>query len=221
MNWINTLIFFSFLLIFNISAKAQTGSCGDPQEICSTWYDGVPYSGTTIVGGPTTPNPWAAAGCGGAVSVENSQWYTFVANCPSLDVTITFGSCEGNGQGIQWGFFETEDCVSFTCLQGAGNANSNSTVNVTLNNLVVGNDYLFVIDGFAGSVCGFTLEVDPCNGGILDPSADGILGETQACPGSTFTYCLDNPLGVQDFIDGKFFDGGKQKHSSYSVADVA
>ena len=28
-------------------------------------------------------------------------------------------------------------------------------------------------------------------------------------------------LGVQDFIDGKFFDGGKQKHSSYSVADVA
>ena len=23
-------------------------------------------------------------------------------------------------------------------------------------------------------------------------------------------------LGVQDFIDGKFFDGGKQNHSSYS-----
>jgi hypothetical protein len=149
-----------------------------------------------------TPGNTSALGsfCG---SIENNSWLSFVASSTSASLGFNSSGCQSSGSGIQAVIYASSNCTSFTevsnCVsQGSGSGTFTISTNV---NLVPGQTYYVMMDGFAGNVCNYTVTAQA---GIalgqqmtgpsqLCPSYSGVLGASSTASSYTWT---SSPPGV-------------------------
>ena len=160
--------------------------CFDPITLCTP--DDLPVS----------TNPWSPDApftfCGGGATTENNGWIAFVASASPVILDFTINSCT-NGSGIQGVIFDpTGGCGNFTELDcfnpgGAGAMDFTLTANV-----IPGNTYYIMIDGYAGDLCDFTISVvqgidfspPPPEEPELVPDLDVV------CQGDIYTFDITN-----------------------------
>jgi gliding motility-associated-like protein len=113
-------------------------------------------------------------------SIENNSWLSFVASSTSASLGFNSGGCQDNSAGIQAVIYASSNCTSFTEVsncesQGSGSGTFTITTNV---NLVPGQTYYIMVDGFAGNVCNYTVTAQA--GVALGQT---LTGPSQLCPG--------------------------------------
>lgn len=117
-------------------------------------------------------------------SIENNSWLSFVASGTSASLAFNSGGCQDNSSGIQAVIYASSNCTSFTEVsncesQGNGSGSFTITTNV---NLVPGQTYYVMIDGFAGNICSYTVAAQA---GVA--LGQQITGPSQVCPGYSAT----------------------------------
>lgn len=117
-------------------------------------------------------------------SIENNSWLSFVASSTSASLIFNSGGCQDNSSGIQAVIYASSNCTSFTEVsncesQGSGAGTFTITTNV---NLVPGQTYYVMVDGFAGNICNYTVTA---SAGVA--LGQQITGPTQLCPGYSGT----------------------------------
>ncbi|MEM6964525.1 MAG: T9SS type A sorting domain-containing protein [Bacteroidota bacterium] len=128
-----------------------SNKCIDAPIICPFNY----YCGTLD---PTLTNEFPTTFCG---SVQNGQWLGFIASTTDMAFNVMVSNCAGtlNGVGLQAQIFGgcdpdwpmASNCV-FQILPGAQEV-------LVANDLIPGNTYYILLDGFAGDVCDYDIEV--------------------------------------------------------------
>lgn len=156
---------------------------------------------------PVAPPPF----CAGADN--NVQWISFVAGTTSMQLSVTFQNCQGtaNGSGIQGQVFgnSSSDCNNNSffqvsnCYESFGTSPGVAVLNI--GPLVPGEIYYFVIDGWNGDVCDWSVEL---TGGSaspppIDPNTVNIIGDDPVCPTCISTYEVIFPFAdfnAQNYI---------------------
>lgn len=152
---------------FDICVK-ELGPCGTPenQDYCAypaiLTEGGANFSSTTsdVYSTDTPANFNSSLFCG---TIENNSWYSFIASGPTA--TFEFSqiyNCNITALGIQAEVFQVTEDANGCCtnLTSVSNCLPNATtvpsyVNAT--GLTAGQEYILVVDGFAGAVCDFTI----------------------------------------------------------------
>jgi len=179
------LFFYSILLvvIFNTKLVGQAASdnCSTATPITTTGL----YSGTTSGYTADSPNWLNGSAVFGGSTIENSGYYKFVAASTTISFTIC-GNCStwgiggiqaliftgtcGNLSSITKIFYMKQlctDCGSVTASCGTGISGCPGTkptpscYKVNLGGLTIGQTYYFMIDGFEGSNCSYTVQFGP------------------------------------------------------------
>ncbi len=188
---IRLLLAFALLLIFQKKTDAQiTPSCAVPPppgaESCATtcvYCDFNGYTGSnsgTASGGNTV--------CG-EIFLHNDQWFGFVAGTPCITINVATSNCE-DGNGLQAAFFSSCSEDALVCNPGQS---SGEGLPLTLEycGFEPGNTYYLMVDGWAGDVCTYTIEVTE---GSITPPPPGlpqtIEGPAKVCPGATVVYSI-------------------------------
>ncbi len=117
-------------------------------------------------------------------SIENNSWLSFVASGTSASLGFNSAGCQDSNSGIQAVIYASTNCTSFTEVsncnsQGSGSGSFTITTNV---NLVPGQTYYVMVDGFAGNVCNYTVTAQA---GVA--LGQQITGPSQVCPGYSAT----------------------------------
>ncbi|MFI5149260.1 MAG: T9SS type A sorting domain-containing protein [Bacteroidia bacterium] len=128
------------------------------------------------------------------VRIDNNSWVRFTAASTKVTLTVTVGTCfKSPAKGIQMQMFSTNPtggCTNFAVA--APFYQSTSGFTMSANNLVVGNSYIIMIDGFAGDVCNYT--INP-GSGVAFP--DIVVSATPVCVGNSAT--LTAPAGATSY----------------------
>lgn len=94
-------------------------------------------------------------------SVENNSWYEFTASNTTETFNFSVSNCL-NSSGIQAQVYEvTNDvngcCTGFTSMSNCWNPGTMTNGTVTASGLTPGNNYILMVDGYAGDNCNFTV----------------------------------------------------------------
>lgn len=174
----------------SLFAQCNTDPCpGGPQwstEAADACINGSSqalscYFGQTVGSGPSNVQPpfWCT-------TIENNQFFAFVADMPNVTFEIEALNCASGG-AIQAAILSTPDCNSFNfvsdCLGNIASGTTQTLTNTTP--LVPGTVYYLMIDGSAGANCNFAI-----NGSSVITQ-----GPEQVCIPSTApnTYTTNNP----------------------------
>jgi hypothetical protein len=190
---LSTLSFIFVVLSFSLPLSAQTvaiaaaGSCEDAQAVCFTKFTAnlrpIPPIGIVFPGCP-------------ANSLDNPDWYAFIPETSNLKFSITTGSCLMGG-GIQVGIYD--NCGTPANFLGGSCPCTLDNLDLAIS-VIPGNTYYLVVDGCAGDVCEYTVEVvdgslkDPLNGAPLQELAP-IEAPNEICEGATFEVSVPAVTG--------------------------
>jgi len=160
------------------------------------------------------PNPFICPGTVGGFS----NWLAFYAECPFLDVQLSFSNWQPvmkvkvaiySYQGLCPDSFQEPDEILFCTGPACFNSDQNPGMQLEINlaNLVVGNIYYFLITGCHDdhSDVSFTVLSPSCGGGAIGPWPGDIEGPLTLCTGSSGTYSVEKPQGAWDlhwYLDG-------------------
>ncbi len=165
---------------------APSLACFNAPLVCGNSLDGL----IATTGGPndiTQP----AEFCG---VIENNQWIRFSACESTVSLGFDIFNCAGTftGTGIQAEIFETSDCQSFNSVSDCYSTSDASGGTLTATGLVPGQSYFLMVDGWAGDICQYQINV---LGGIdtapptpQEISPGMISGPAVVCPNETATY---------------------------------
>ena len=156
----------------------------------------LPYCGTL----PTSnKQDDPRKGCG---SIENNVWIAFEAATPDLLFRIKVANCNGTaGDGIQIRIFQTTDCANYSLL--ACKFQIQRTVGqdtLEVNNLIPGNKYYLMIDGYSGDICDFKILLE--SGSLVDYSyvTPDFNGNFLVCPNQkNINFSIKQPLGIVSY----------------------
>ena len=97
--------------------------------------------------------------------IENNSWIAFVADSEELELHFEVSNCSYDF-GIQAQIFRTTDCQNFTPVSICFNPGPGVDFSGTLsaNNLVAGDIYYLMIDGWAADECDYLITLDACEG---------------------------------------------------------
>lgn len=156
------------------------------------------YCGTTSLGVYTADYWGSAIGCGFlglfpcpgiggefCGSIENNSFLTIVADAPTISFNVwVFNSTFGDG--IQLALYDIPTCGTGNVDQLYCNGQmlptgTNNYHNIVINNLIPGNTYYIMIDGFAGDECDYVIGAEE---GISVPVSVS-PSETTICTGET------------------------------------
>ena len=123
-------------------------------------------------------------------TLNNDEWFAFFAGTTSIAIQVTPLNCTpGNLMGLQGGIYV--GCgppwvpVDLQC------SCTEDPFVLSANNFVVGQLYWIVLDGCAGNVCDYTIDVLIGSTVGLAPDDPGaIIGPISACPGATSSYTV-------------------------------
>ena len=153
-----------------------------------------------------------ADGCAG--TVENPNWFSFVAWTPLTEITITYENCTNLGSasvepGIQLFFFDAPfdwdvsatplayNCDCAVVYDGSGL----NTYELTTEPLLIGQQYWVMIDGCAGNTCEVQIEftnlpvTDPTTGQVDLPAITTHTIDNSICEDDT-RICVETPFEV-------------------------
>jgi PKD-like domain len=183
------LLFCLSLLICAVDGFAQP-SCPNPNQpappgsscstatfFCNGEIDG--FCSTLPNGGADGPNPL----CPGAGVPNNIHWMAFAAGSTDIVLRITPSNCAAGGQqGVQAGVYD--DCDFQNSIDCEGNCQT-APFELNLNGLNIGQVYYLLIDGCAGNVCSYDLDV--ITGSTVAPAPQApllpIQGQSTVCVG--------------------------------------
>lgn len=200
---VSIALILGFLAIQQASAQCNlpeppgTGpqGCANAPLFCSeAEFDGYcSTTGNTGVG--VCPSPF----CG---SCENYHWFSFIAGSSTITLTITPSGCVGqpNGTGLQAQMYATSNCVNFTAVSNCESPAANTPITVTGTNLTIGQVYYLMIDGWAGDICDYTIDVIQGIGNLPPPVIPGtISGPINVCPGASLNYSVPPGVGITNY----------------------
>lgn len=125
----------------------------------------------------------------GEISLHNDQWFGFVAGSDCITINVATSNCN-NGDGLQAAFFSSCSADAIVCNPGSGSGQG-QPLELSYCGFDPGSTYYLMIDGWAGDVCDYTIEVVA---GSITPPPPGlpqpISGPTQVCPGATAVYSI-------------------------------
>ncbi|MBK6621753.1 MAG: PKD domain-containing protein [Saprospirales bacterium] len=186
-------------------------------------FDG--YCSTT---GPTGVGICPGPFCG---SCENYNWFSFIAGSTTIQLTITPSNCVGqpNGTGLQAQMYATSNCTTFTAVSNCESPASNTPITVTGTNLTIGQVYYLMIDGWAGDICDYSIDVIQGIGNVPPPIIPGIItGPMNVCPGAVLNYTVPTGIGITNYdwsltpgIGGISNDGSNNITITFTAAGVA
>lgn len=169
--------------------------CDNAPLFCSeAAFDGY-CSETGATGVGICPGPF----CG---SCENYNWFSFIAGSTVIQLQITPVNCQGagGGSGLQAQIYATDDCTNFTAVSNCESPGTQQVITVTATGLTVGEVYYLMIDGWAGDLCEYSIEVLQGIGNIPPPVIPGgITGVMNVCPGSSIQYSVPTAFGATDY----------------------
>ena len=170
-------------------SKVSDDNCTNAPNPTICELDGFETStanATTDVGGITN------GFCGPNTGIHNNFWIGFTAQSNRISLSITTFDCPpaaGNARGVQLAICETDCFSTFRTMgvngsacfgaNGQGGLYNNNTV-LTADNLVAGNPYYILVDGFAGGVC--DLRIDVLEGFDLPEFETAVQDPGQLCP---------------------------------------
>ncbi len=140
------------------------------------------YVGSSAGYTPQTPPGF----CGG---IQNEQWFGFFASGSTATFTVTPSACT-LGDGLQIALYDGCQGSPVACDGGSvGGAGTPATITV---GMVVGQFYLFMIDGTNGDQCNFVINVSPPSAVASLPigAVGAITGPGIICPGASVVYNL-------------------------------
>ncbi|MEO1258143.1 MAG: gliding motility-associated C-terminal domain-containing protein [Bacteroidota bacterium] len=134
--------------------------------------------------------------------IDNNQWLTFMACDPAVTFDFNVENCN-DGEGLEFGIFQTDDCSNFISLVNCTTVSSGNTGTISLNNLQPGIRYFLMVDGINGDVCQWKVtglegaageayiqeDIIP---GSIDGECDICLG-VDGPPSDAFTYTVTGP----------------------------
>ncbi|PLX10221.1 MAG: hypothetical protein C0594_05225, partial [Marinilabiliales bacterium] len=128
-----------------------------------------------------SPNELLYIFCGG---VNNNSWLSFVADSTTAVLDVWVYNCQGNSSGsiygVQLQVYET-DCTygNFTAKSNCWSPGKVINGQIVATDLVPGNQYLLMIDGFAGDNCEY---IFAASSGVIvaDAGQDKTICEGQA-----------------------------------------
>ncbi len=176
----------------------QCGSSPMASDVCSgatAICDFTGYCGTTSSAYTADqPSNINSVFCG---SIENNGWIKFVAGATTASFNVLFGNCT-DGSGIQALVLEATNCTNFTVKSNCYEPQTGSGYGViTATNLVPGNTYLMMIDGFAGDHCDYIIQA---SSGVMIPVDAG--PDQTICPGKSATLTANNGNNIYTWKPG-------------------
>ncbi|MFK7771319.1 MAG: T9SS type A sorting domain-containing protein [Saprospiraceae bacterium] len=149
------------ILIFSIAYIGINAQCNFPEPpglSCSTAPVFCPLVTFCSTTGPENLIDEPTSFCG---SVQNNQWIGFIPATENMTIEVSVGSCLGTGSGIGLQAMVFSECGD--PWEGASNCmyegSPGETGELVMNNLTIGNTYYFMIDGFSGDICDYSLTV--------------------------------------------------------------
>ena len=173
-------------------------ACGDACVYCDLTSNG--YTGSTIGYTPDAPTNY----CG---SIENNQWFAFAAGTTTVEFTIIASNCQ-NGDGVQGAIYPSCDPnANYIVCEGGQNNGANNPIIVTATNLVVGDIYWFMVDGWLGDECDYDVTVTQGNTDPPPLDPPGPIAPTEvSCAGETVTFTIPDLPGAS-YYDWTLPDG--------------
>lgn len=178
---------------------APADSCENAPPFCADYLNGYCSSNdnhTADVSGNLT----AIFGC----PIENNQWLTFTPCETTVEFILSVNDC-GNNEGLQFGVFQTDNCLDYNVMATCFSISNNLTDTFVINNLIIGDEYHLMIDGINGDVCHW--EISNLLGGSSgnaylqeDVTPGYIEGECSVClgvggpPSDIFPYSIVPPI---------------------------
>ncbi|MBV6443396.1 MAG: hypothetical protein EPGJADBJ_05135 [Saprospiraceae bacterium] len=163
-------------------------SCPEAPVLCEN-LDG--YCATINNNNTQQPFP----GCGNQFVLNNDEWFAFFAGSTSITIQVTPSNCSQNGnqEGLQGGIYGA-------CMTQVMDVQCQCTENpfiLSSNNFVVGQIYWFVLDGCAGNVCDYSIDVLSGSTVGVPPANPGpVTGLEEVCQNSTTSYSLPPVQGA-------------------------
>lgn len=127
-------------------------------------------------------------GCGPPWQLNNDEWFAFFAGSTSITIEVVPQNCtQGNQMGLQGGIY-------YGCGGPVMDVQCECTENpfiLTSNNFIIGEVYWMVLDGCAGNVCDYTINVlSGSTVGVAPDDPGPVTGPVTVCQGSTTNYSL-------------------------------
>ncbi len=210
------ILFFTFASLFAFSGHAQCdrpfasdNACTAPYFCNTAQLNAYCSSIKTPVTGKSYLLPHGFCG-----TLESPSWYRFKAQSAVLSLQFAATICGADGvQAVMLSTTNCNDSAAFTSVSNCINANGGQpTATITGNNLVTGQTYYILVDGYSGAGCNFKISV--IAGTIQDsndpiPQPSDIFGPRQLCNGATSaTYSVPKYMGVTDYVFSVAFNGG-------------
>ena len=179
------------------SVYGQAGFCQEPPGLanaadCAICRDSS-FSFSTAAATPSNPGgPW----CGSGGVIDNDMYFGFFASATSAIFEVTVSDCS-SGTGIQVAVFDGDRNQTGNCFSTA--VTPGQTVTITATGLQIGGAYLLGIDGFAGSICSYT--VTPVSGLLTGGPGDPgpIVGPDTVCFETSHQYTVGESLGASGY----------------------
>ncbi|MCB0707347.1 MAG: gliding motility-associated C-terminal domain-containing protein [Saprospiraceae bacterium] len=133
-------------------------------------------------------------------SCENYQFLGFIASSNVIQLEVTANNCTGtpNGSGVQAQIYD--GCANPQAVSDCWSSGAQGTGVITATNLNIGQIYYLMVDGWAGDVCDYSIEVLQGVGDLPTPVIPGpISGPLQVCPGATLDYSVPLAVGATNY----------------------
>ena len=195
-----------FLLIFCAITKAQPAPCGPDPAMTPTCLEACvicDINGYTGINNNPETGQAPPGFC--TTTVHHIQWLAFIAGSTNLTIELKVFGCQntGNWNGLEVGIYESLDCQTFNLVTNCdGDVNNNSTgVFTTTQPLNIGQYYYWVMDGNAGDVCNYTINVVEGSTQV-PPLSIPVLSqvETQPCLNQPATYAIEPVSGANFYL---------------------
>lgn len=195
---LTAFLLFSLLQIL----RAQPQTCGPNPEMTSFCNEACiicDIDGFTGINDDPQQGQAPPGFC--TTQIHHMQWIGFIAGSVNLQISVRAFNCQMN-QGLEVGIYQSLNCQTFqlvsNCDTDIGN-NETAIFNNTVP-LVIGQYYFFVMDGSAGDICNYTIEVlqGTTAVGALEDSGT-LTGDDIVCRNTPTEYHLSPPSGATMF----------------------
>ncbi|MEN9611273.1 MAG: hypothetical protein RLZZ628_2087 [Bacteroidota bacterium] len=185
-------------LLSNCTSPVGGLSCQTATSLCNN--DLTNYCGS--LGAPNTQTNPGNIGCS---TIDNNQWFSFLAGSTDLDLRIRIRNCNGGpsgfGDGLQAVVLTSSDCTHFTRVGNCYELKLAISESVfSLTGLTVGNRYYLMLDGYNGDICDFTIQLE--NGSLMNPGSNTpttITGAASACNHQTVSFSIPAMTGATNY----------------------
>lgn len=138
--------------------------------------------------------------CAGAWILNNDEWFGFFAGTSTITIEVVPQNCtDGNMKGLQGGIYD--DCPLNGCsVMDVQCSCTEDPFILSSNSYVVGEVYWIVLDGCAGNVCDYTINVlEGSTVGFAPSNPGDITGLKTVCKGTTSQYSIQLVNGATNY----------------------